>query len=581
MHFECPGCGESTPDVVAEGGKPVYCTQCGRGYRFIYGFFHRYLYFVFNHPILTYALLLVFALMLSRTFPGSQKLLYLVFYSVFYWTLLRWSRRTYKYLEPLPTGPLAAPHPPQHSPILPASPPPPKAGSPSRAEQASLPVQKTRLPFFTVTVFLLNLLLFPAALFVGFVSLQAVAELLLDLIHGSGGGSDLIDFLSEMHLGHFREGIALYSVVVVLTSLFFLGVNILSLSVVRARQGHGKELVIWSFIFWIVSTLLMGSQIVSGWNMITDWQSQEKQILSKPDRALELATNPLSQWTQLHAWRRNPKPKLTLFFFENILNNKISVDHRYAWVTRGLAIDLASRTIRDIAIRWKVQPENQKSLDIARLDRICNLIIKDMETHPDRTIRNVAEKALHRLRRLPFRLPKSEARLIDSYLYHQKWPDFNVLKLTDFGSGKVALDKTVEMIASSETIPIDRWIGPILRSFMDQNEVAHRLSQTYEETESDEIQHNVLLATTFLKTKVAIPLILKGLEEGGTLRFKSLQALYDLFRNQRLPKDLSRVRRYYYQVRYSAKKFDTPKYDHVHKSTARVWKRYLSRGRDY
>lgn len=61
MRFECPGCGEATPDVVAEGGKPVYCTQCGRGFRFIYGFYHRYLYFVFNHPVLTYALLLIFA----------------------------------------------------------------------------------------------------------------------------------------------------------------------------------------------------------------------------------------------------------------------------------------------------------------------------------------------------------------------------------------------------------------------------------------------------------------------------------------------------------------------------------------
>lgn len=576
MHFECPGCGEKTPDVTAEGGKPVYCTQCGRGYRFIYGFFNRQLYFVFNHPLLIYFLLLIFAVNLSSAFPGSQRLLYLMFFTGFYWFLLRWARRSHRYLEPLPTGPLASPHPP--SPVLtPATHEPHEPGaSPAHIVQGLAASMKSGLPFFVVAVFLLNLLLFPAALFAGFVSLQTVTGLLLDLIHGSGGGTDLIRFLSNMDLGRFRESVALYSVLVVLTSLFFLGVNILALSATRARKGRGKELVIWSFIFWFISTLLLGAQVVTGWNLITDWQYQERMVKNKPNNVLELGEDPLFQWTMLHAWRRNPKSGETLVFFDMILGDRIKSGESHGWVTRGLALSLASRAIRDQARLWKHQNEGKGSR-IQLVDRICGHMIKDLNTHPDPAVRKTAEKALQRLCRLPFEVPRSEHELVSLYLDPKARPAFNYLKLVEFGSGQVAMDRALAIMRVDEKDLEDRWIGPILASFLDPKEIADRLIRIHDEAASDRIRSRVLHAMTHLRTVVAVPMIMKGLnEEMAGLRYKSLRALYKIYNRMDLPKDLYRVRRYYWSSYYHSKRFNSLRYKNIHRSTARLWQKYLT-----
>jgi len=436
---------------------------------------------------------------------------------------------------------------------------------------------KSGLPLFIVAVFLLNLLLFPAALFAGFFTLQTVAGLLLDLIHGSGGGYDFIQCLSDMDLGHFRQAVALYSVLVVLTSLFFLGVNILALSAARARQGRGKELVIWSFIFWFVSTLLLGAQVVTGWNLITDWQYQEKMVKNHPNKALHLGPEPLYQWTLLHAWRQNPNTRdtLSLLFFDKILGNRIEVGESHAWVTRGLTLSLASKAIRDQAKLWKHQGKEMGSR-LQLVDSICGYMIKDLNTHPDRAIRKTAEKALQRLSGLPFELPRSEKTLVSLYLDPDARPTFNHLRLIEFGSGRVAMDRALALLEHEKDLE-DRWIGTILASFQDQKDLAGRMIRIYEETALDRTRTRVLHALTHLRTVVAVPLIMKGLnEERAGLRYKSLRALYKIYRRMDLPKDLYRVKRYYYSSYYHSKRFNSLRYKNIHRSTARLWQKYLT-----
>jgi hypothetical protein len=591
MRFECPGCGETTPDVVAEGGKPVYCTQCGRGFRFIYGFYHRYLYFVFNHPVLTFALLLIFALMLASSFRGPLQLLYLAFYTVFYWTVFRWVQRSHKYLETLPTGPDVArdsPHAPKSAPPRPApltGARPPKTEPPLiAAPKVGVPVapKTPRLSFFAVGAFILSLIVFPFALFAGFASLPAVTGLLLSLVHKTGGAGDFVDFLVDLDLASFRTVVAVYVFGVVLTSLFFLGLNILALSVVRSRKNRGKELVIWAFVFWFISTLLLGSQVVSGFHVMTDWQAQERMIQSSgpvPAAAFELRVPAIRQWTLMHAWRSNADPRKQLRFFRRVLDrDEVQYDRNHEWIPRGMAIRLGTDAIRDMARRSKESGASPSPTLITVADEFCLAVIKAMAEDPDRAIRRTAQHALMRLSSLPFELPNSEKRMTDKILSTPRRSARAYMSnyMINFGSGKSVLAKALQFLRSDEITHDPAWLGSLLRNRNNQDEVTASLTEMFKEADTPSARRRIILAAAAVQRERGLtPILVQGLQDRGEVRYRSLQALYRLFDRRRLPDDLRRVRQYYYRYRKDSRNFGGSKYESVHRATARGWISYL------
>ena len=583
MRFECPGCGEVTPDVVAEGGKPVYCTQCGRGYRFIYGFYHRYLYFVLNHPLLTYALLLVFALILSKSFPGGMKLLYLTFFTVFYWTVVRWVQRSHKYLEQLPTGPNAASVPAFTPPSPPAAgfPRPvsavPRTPSPPPRRKSAL-----RPGILVIGVFLLNLVLFPGALLFGAVSLTAIGDLLLDLIHGTGGGNELVRFLSGLNLDHFRAAVALYSLVVVFTSLFLLGINILAFSFVRARKGRGKELVLWSFVFWFLTTLLLGSQVVAGFHEIADWRRQEQEVQSGARGPYNLEIDARTQWKLLHAWRTRAEAANALAHYTRVLSGKQTFEKRHGWMIRGLAMELAVQVIKDQALAWDQVDEPRKASLLRHADEVCLLILKASRHDPDPAVRTCAVHSLRRVTNLPFKLPRCEHSVSDAILSPAESSQLQPMHLAALGSGEILLDESLGRLASDDAdsrLSVER-VGSVLRTFSSRDmrrEIGLRLCRMYSATDRPEKRRKILEVSTYVETPSLIPIWIQGLKNGDDLRYRTLQGLYSVFRSTRLPEKLARVRRYYHRSSRQANRYNRSGFQATHLATAQDWLDFLKK----
>jgi hypothetical protein len=577
MRFECPGCGESTPEVVAEGGKPVYCTQCGRGYRFIYGFYHRYLYFVFNHPFLTYSLLLIVALVMATSFRGPLKLLYLAFFTVFYWAALRWVQRSYRYLEQLPTGPAVAHAPAAVPPGRPAGRPGPLREQVSAPPLAPVRDPGPRLSLFAVFVFVLNLCVFPVALFAGFASLTVVSDLLLDLIHGTGGGGDLVHVLASTDLTRLRAGVAVYFAVVILVTLFLLALNILAFSVVRAKRNRGKELVIWALVFWLVSTALLGSQLVSGIHLITGWQAQGKMVREDQAEAYNLDREPLPQWTLLHAWRGNAEPFMSLLVYTKVLDRTgVTYDRRHEWITRGLAIELGADVIRSQAAAWSESDAQRRKKFLECADEFCLRIIDVLKADPDPMLRETAERALRRLRTLPFELPRSEKRLVHDHLFPAgRTVSGGVPSFLEFGRGDLAAARCLREVVDRDSTLDAETAGAWLHGFGERTDLAERLIVLYRQSTEPAVQHRILTAASFIASEESVPLIRDCLVLDGRTRYRSLQALYRIYRETRLPIELSRVKRYYRA--YAGSRYaDDPRYEKTHRLTARAWERFLA-----
>lgn len=584
MRFECPGCGSATPFVTAEGGKPVYCAQCGRGYRFIYGFYHRYLYFVFNHPLLTYFLLFVFALVMARSFPGRLQLLYLLFYTVAYWATLRWAQRSHRYLQQLPTGPHAAPARPSSPGVFPQPQPVPMGMAVSPGPPTSPPPPSEPRPsWLAVLVFLLNLALFPLALVLGTASLSAVNCLLLDLIDGLGGANQLIAFLGRTDLSGFRTQLGLYALGVLAVCVFFLALNIVAFSLTRGRPQRGRELVIWSLVFWLVSTLLLGSPVVSGLHLTTTWAAQERDVRLGSEQRFGLPADPLHQWTRMHAWAAAATPRESLHYFRMVLDREIPESGRHAWIARGLAVDLAARMIRSHAAAWNPEQARARAAFTTQADQVCEQIIRMLGRDGGGALGETALRALKRLGRLPIELPRSETLLAEQYLLAPQHAGYLRPNLVNFGHGRIALDLLIgALLRSDAPLPPPR-VGELLRAVDDQPALATRLLEAFEQTADPDAHRHILHAATMLNSPTSeaiVPLLREALRTDGTLRYRAIQALYGIHRHARLPKSLERMKRFYAPFRSPAasRRYDKPSYATTHRTTARLWLEFLQPG---
>ncbi|MBN2490599.1 MAG: hypothetical protein JXQ29_07105 [Planctomycetes bacterium] len=573
MRLECPGCGESTPEVVAEGGKPVYCTQCGRGYRFVYGFYHRYIYFVFNHPFLTYSLLLVVALLFTASsYRGSLKLLYLTFFTVFYWACLRWVQRSSRYLEQLPTGPGA---------VGPGAFPPRSLPGRPAAAVHTVPVRRDagpRLSLFAVFVFLVNLCVFPLALLAGLASLGLASELLLDLVHSVGWGPELVRALAATDLPRLRTGVAIYFTAVLLTALVLFALNILAFSVVRARRHRGKELVVWALVFWLVSTALLGAQLASGIHLITGWQAQARMVRDGEELALNLDREPLHQWTLLHAWRGHAGPGEALLFYTKVLDRSVVYDARHAWMTRGLAMRLAAAVIRDQARAWSESDAERKARFVEQADDVCLRILAALaEAPPDPALQETARDALRELGSLPFALPRSEKRLVEEHLFPATGRASSppAAPPADLGRGSLAVARCLqELVDPASAVPAER-LGALLAPFGDRDDVLTRLLDLHREAARGSAGRRIVVAASFLASEKVIALLREALDGDRETRYRGLQGLYRIYERVELPVELARVRRYY--VGPTAGRYGPdPSYERIHRVTARAWQRFLA-----
>jgi len=378
--------------------------------------------------------------------------------------------------------------------------------------------------------------------------------------------------------------VAVYVFGVVLTSLFFLGLNILALSVVRSRKNRGKELVIWAFVFWFVSTLLLGSQVVAGIHVMTDWQAQERMVRSQgpvPAAAFELQVPAIRQWTLLHSWRSNADPRKQLRFFRRVLDRDgVQYDRTHEWIPRGMAIRLGTDAIRDMARRSKESGASPSPTQISVADEFCLAVIKAMDEDPDQAIRRTAKSALMRLYSLPFELPRSEKVMTEMMLSTPRRSARSTYLsnyMINFGSGKSVLAKTLELL-QSEPDPSSHdpaWLGALLRSRNDQDRVAERMIELFREADTPKARRRIILAAASVQKRGLTPILVQGLQELGEIRYRSLQALYRMFNRRRLPDDLRRVRQYYYRYREDSRSFGGPKYESVHRTTARGWISYL------
>jgi len=147
--------------------------------------------------------------------------------------------------------------------------------------------------------------------------------------------------------------------------------------------------------------------------------------------------------------------------------------------------------------------------------------------------------------------------------------------LINFGSGRAALARTLEMLRGDDSSHDAGWLGSLLRSRNDHDRVAEQLIELFREANTDRARRRIILAAAAVEKRGVTPILIKGLEDSGEVRYRSLQALYRLYGRNRLPEELRRVRQYYYHYRRDSRDFGEPKYDHVHRVTARAWVSYL------
>lgn len=622
MKQQCPGCRDLTRDVRCEGGKPVYCTQCGRGYRFIYGFAQRYLYFVFNHPALTYLILLLFAMMHSASFPGRSRVFYLLFFSAVYWIGLNWVRRSQRYLEPLPTGPNAPPVAPR--PVVAA---PPPGGAP--AAKGS-PAAKPRRSWLAILALIANLLVFPVALAAGFASLPIATGLGLDLIHLGGEGSDLISIAEDLDFQAFRAAFFVYALVAALIVLGLLSLTAIAWFAARRHGRSGREATVWGGAFLLVSTLLFASQIVSGMNVIADWRSQAR-VVREVTRGSATAggadvhayaEDPLYHWTLLHAWREEAPDTQALLFFERSIEGRVpgQVESGRPWLSRGLAMRLAADRTLEIARRWPRIDERQRTKIAAQVDACAMAMLTEYRDGVDASLRRAAWVGLRRLHDVPFALPRAESMLAD-VAFGEQWPDDvrrRLLSVGGVGDGRLMVDRAIQgLTVGSPSRDAEARYIQVLRSASDRSGMIDALERIY--TDGDRVARervgraacalagrspsngkqrliallsrihaddpaivttlDLVTAAARLRSRHTLPWMLDGLRAGGLARARANHALYETYRRSRLPRSLRGKRRYYYRAPSSLEQWDDRRI-RLDEAVAREWLREIQRRPD-
>ncbi len=598
MKQQCPGCRDLTRDVRCEGGKAVYCTQCGRGYRFIYGFVHRYLYFVFNHPALTYLILLLFAMMHSASFPGRARVFYLLFFSGVYWIGLNWVRRSQRYLEPLPTGPNAPPVEPRA-----VAPAPPRAGATPTPQRT-----KPRRSWLAILALIANLLVFPVALAAGLASLPIATGVGLDLAHLGGEGSHLIATAEDVGLHEFRAGFMIYAVVAGLIVAGLLTLTLIASFAARRPGRSGREATVWAGAFLLVSALLFTSQIVSGMNVLRDWRTQARVVRDVTRGTAtaggadvhRFAEDPLYHWTLLHAWRDEAPDTQALLFFERTIEGRVEgqATSGRPWLSRGLAMRLASDRTREIVRRWPRIEARQREKVAAQVDACAVAMLTESRDGTDPALRRAALTALTRLRSVPFALPRAGAMLAD-IAFGEQWPDDvrrRIVSVGDLGADRVLANRAITRLATgaADSEEAQARCAIVLRAAKDRAAIVDALERVYDDGDLDVRRRvgriacrlagrssaegtrrlvsllsrihrddptnvttsDLVTAAGKLSSRDTLPWLLDGIRQGGITRARANYALYRTYNVRGLSRTLRSKRRHYYRTPTSLDNWD-------------------------
>jgi len=344
MWFSCPTCRRDIDNLRGRSHLVVYCPGCGRGSRFRGGFWHGYLYAFLNHPILSYALLLFFAVPNFRRFHRGEAFLFWVFCTAaFVWVRSRVQKRA-AFVEPhgaIPVDEAAGGVPPR---VVPPSPTPAIVTT-----LAPPPPPRPRLSFLA----LLSVLVSGALALWGIVlSLPVSPEIprtLADLLMEDRDGFDLALTIRDLTFSDFK---VMVTVIPFVTAIALAGGFILlgiARAVVKARGRIGGSLLGWSAFLLVLAGVLTASGVVTGVANVRRWNSLSRGAAVEPDRAMEAMTRRIlsddtrfdERLVSLKA-TRELKPVEALI----VLEQGIRVDD---WLLSSVAMLESSRRIRLVA----------------------------------------------------------------------------------------------------------------------------------------------------------------------------------------------------------------------------------------